>query len=473
MQGFHRIEALIFRNKDLKAALRFAEDLIKDSEALIEALNDPNNFSAAGSFSGMIGLSTEVGAKKMSSEEETYSDLSILIFHNNYLGVESQYRPFASIVKDKDPKLAADMDAALSAWLAAIAPFAEEGENGSFTYTPYSKVTVSQRRDIQAGAYQVAKLLQKSADALGIVFPEEEENDEACEDTPEVVFPGDSDEIAAGLDYFRALMPFQEALAENLLAAIKGGKLAKAKEAYVKSRPLYEQIEVLAASFPQEDSDLDARPYAFGLGEFDPEFKGFHKLERQIYRDEDLGEGTIETAEGLIASLKALTKKLDTPELFGSVENFEGIIGLATEVPAKKISSEEETFSLLSHLIYYNNWKGIYSQIKSFVDAVEDKEKFSGLEEAFAKAFTCLPVETEDVWKKVSAEDVTQDFVDALTNADYKEYDLTDLEARECIIINGYKIRDLVLELSQELKVFANCHPFHSSSVFSYRHSVF
>lgn len=32
----------------------------------------------------MIALATEVGAKKFSSEEETFSDLSILIFNNNF-----------------------------------------------------------------------------------------------------------------------------------------------------------------------------------------------------------------------------------------------------------------------------------------------------------------------------------------------------------------------------------------------------
>ena len=32
----------------------------------------------------MVALATEVGAKKFSSEEETFSDLSILIFENNF-----------------------------------------------------------------------------------------------------------------------------------------------------------------------------------------------------------------------------------------------------------------------------------------------------------------------------------------------------------------------------------------------------
>ena len=34
---------------------------------------------------------------------------------------------------------------------------------------------------------------------------------------------------------------------------------------------------------------------------------------------------------------------------------------MATEVVSKKISSEEEMWSDLSMLIFYNNYKGIYS----------------------------------------------------------------------------------------------------------------
>lgn len=39
------------------------------------------------------------GSKKISSEEETYSDLSILIFYHNFKGIESQYAPFAPLVR--------------------------------------------------------------------------------------------------------------------------------------------------------------------------------------------------------------------------------------------------------------------------------------------------------------------------------------------------------------------------------------
>ena len=72
--------------------------------------------------------------------------------------------------------------------------------------------------------------------------------------------------------------------------------------AYVNARPPYEEIEVYAGSFEQEDSDIDARPYSFDDGENSDEFKGFHKIEAFIYRDEDLASA-IPYGEELIDSV--------------------------------------------------------------------------------------------------------------------------------------------------------------------------
>lgn len=469
-QGFHRIEALLFRDGNLEAALLYAEDLINDSDALLDVLSGDEEFDAVSSFVGMIGLATEVGAKKMSSEEETYSDLSVLIFHNNYLGVLSQYTPFKAAVEEADAELAGEIDEAFADWLDAIAPFATENEDGTFTYQPYTEVSVADRKAIQAGAYKVAMKLAEARDVLGISPPDDESEDEPCTGDAEV-FPGDSEVVAAGLDYFRALMPYQIAQVQSLLDAIEGGDVEDAIAAYKNSRPLYEQIEVLAGSFSDEDSDIDARPYAFERGEFDEAFKGFHKIERYLYRDGNVGKDTVQAANGLLDSMNALDEKLNTPDLFGGLVNFEGIYGLATEVPAKKISSEEETFSGLSHLIFYNNWKGIYSQVKAFAAEVGE-EMVEKMDKVFGDAFACLPVTTDDVWSAVEEDKVSQEFVDSLSQADYPQYDLADMETRECIIINAYKIREIVLEVAEELGLFPDCHPFHKDSVFKYRHST-
>jgi iron uptake system EfeUOB component EfeO/EfeM len=53
-----------------------------------------------------------------------------------------------------------------------------------------------------------------------------------------------------------------------------------------------------------------------------------------------------------------------------TVKVFDGVIGVLTEIPAKKISSEEETWSGLSLMIFYNNWLGAHSQIAPFAELV-------------------------------------------------------------------------------------------------------
>ena len=43
-------------------------------------------------------------------------------------------------------------------------------------------------------------------------------------------------------------------------------------------------VQVLAPNFPQIDSDIDAREYSFDDGENSTDFKGFHRLERLLFR---------------------------------------------------------------------------------------------------------------------------------------------------------------------------------------------
>ncbi len=174
-----------------------------------------------------------------------------------------------------------------------------------------------------------------------------------------------SNQVEAGLNYFRRLAQQQLPLVENLKVALKTGNIKVAEFAYVEARPPYEQIEVFAPSFEQEDSDIDARPYAFDEGEQSSDFKGFHRIERLIFRDRNPA-AAVPYAEELVDSIRSLIGKLNDSSNFSAALNFDGMIALATEVPAKKISGEEETWSDQSVLIFRENWDGIYSQYKPF-----------------------------------------------------------------------------------------------------------
>ncbi len=79
-----------------------------------------------------------------------------------------------------------------------------------------------------------------------------------------------------------------------------------------------------------------------------------------------MNELTLQVARGVEQTLSVLAVALNTtaPDRFTAATSWEGMLNLANEVASKKVSSEEETFSDLSLLIFYNNWKGILSQVR-------------------------------------------------------------------------------------------------------------
>ncbi|MEM9066063.1 MAG: EfeM/EfeO family lipoprotein [Planctomycetota bacterium] len=187
----------------------------------------------------------------------------------------------------------------------------------------------------------------------------------AQEDSPEL-----ASAVRGGVSYFAKRCRDQLTLCEDLERAIDSRELAAAQRAYIDSRPPYEEIETLAYAFEDSDRDIDARPYAFDGGETDREFRGFHKIEVLLFGHEDVAAAA-PYASMLTASIRRLATELAEPNRFDAAGQFGGMIALANEVSSKKISSEEETWSDQTLLIFRHNWIGIYSQFEPFRDLVE------------------------------------------------------------------------------------------------------
>jgi iron uptake system component EfeO len=200
-----------------------------------------------------------------------------------------------------------------------------------------------------------------------------------------------SDQVDAGLAYFKKQAAIQIPLVEAMLKAIRDRSLTKARQAYIDARPPYEEIEVLAPCFPQTDLDIDARPYMFEDGITDKAFKGFHRIEMLIFGGDELEAAEPYAAE-LIESCKTLQKDLENRSAFSAKSTFEGLAALANEVAAKKISSEEETWSDQSLVIFKHNWIAIYSQYEPFHSIVSKKnEKVAqGVIDAYKKAMALI-----------------------------------------------------------------------------------
>lgn len=67
------------------------------------------------------------------------------------------------------------------------------------------------------------------------------------------------------------------------------------------------------------------------------------------------------------------------------------------QTPAMTISTEEETYSRLSYMVFYNNWKGIYSQLIPFMSQNSTLQASMGaqVQKIFGDAFACLPIQTK------------------------------------------------------------------------------
>ena len=82
------------------------------------------------------------------------------------------------------------------------------------------------------------------------------------------------------------------------VAAVEDGDLEAAKAAYAPSRPAWERIEPVAELFSDLDTRMDAREEDFAGGVDDPEFLGWHRLEKGLWAD-DTTDGLGEIAAGL------------------------------------------------------------------------------------------------------------------------------------------------------------------------------
>jgi iron uptake system component EfeO len=128
----------------------------------------------------------------------------------------------------------------------------------------------------------------------------------------------------------------------ELVAAVKAGDLAQAKELYAPVRRPWERIEPVAELFPDSDAAIDSRVDDF-TGPDDPAFTGFHRLEKGLWQD------------GTTSGLSSLADRLaaDVDELAGNVRSLtitpdvmvNGAAGLIEEAAQTKITGEEERYS--------------------------------------------------------------------------------------------------------------------------------
>lgn len=129
----------------------------------------------------------------------------------------------------------------------------------------------------------------------------------------------------------------------SFVKAIEDGDLEAAKAAYAPSRPAWERIEPVAELFSDLDTRMDAREEDFAGGVDDPEFLGWHRLEKGLWKD-NTTDGLAPIATGLAKDAADLNTRLATMDIEPRVIA-RGAGELIEEVAQSKLTGEEDRYS--------------------------------------------------------------------------------------------------------------------------------
>lgn len=347
--------------------------------------------------------------------------MSLLVYQNNYRGIQSQYNGFNHLLSHLDEEAQLEAVEALDEAITYLQGFRGD-PNGAENWQHYNKLSIFNRKKIYDNAVRVIHALMAAKKALGISDPEGGDDEEGGEEVATPGFESQTEEAVKALQELGNIMTNSVGAMKD---AIESGDLQKAREMYEEARHEYEQIEVAAGCFEDEDTDIDARPYSFELGEEDAAFKGFHKIERALFRDNNMALAKA-YAEEMVASTAELNEELNNMDNFNVNKLFDGMIGLATEVPAKKIASEEESFSGLSLLIFTKNLAGIKAVYSPF------REALSGLNSDLVDEIDKLFADGESLFEKIAT---NSDYKPAFSNSKTMAYHQlsTDAELKEIV----------------------------------------
>ncbi|MEH1927252.1 iron uptake system protein EfeO [Nostoc sp.] len=125
--------------------------------------------------------------------------------------------------------------------------------------------------------------------------------------------------------------------------AVIAGDLAKAQKLYASTHVHWERAEPIAELFSDLDKSMDSRADDFAKKEADPQFTGYHRLEKALFQDKTT-KGMKPFAEklhkdGLDLQKRIATLTIEPKNMVG------GAADLIEEVSKTKISGEEDRYS--------------------------------------------------------------------------------------------------------------------------------
>ncbi len=167
------------------------------------------------------------------------------------------------------------------------------------------------------------------------------------------------------------------------VAALKAGRLQRAKDLFGPTRVHYETIEPIAESFGDLDPRIDARVNDVADR---TTWSGFHRIE-QILWVEGTTKGTERYADKLLADVKTLHARIPGIEL-QAAQVANGAVGLLDEVSASKITGEEDRYSHTDLADFQANLTGsraAFERLEPALRARGDDRLVEQVEERFAQ----------------------------------------------------------------------------------------
>ncbi|MET8172063.1 iron uptake system protein EfeO [Streptomyces clavifer] len=170
--------------------------------------------------------------------------------------------------------------------------------------------------------------------------------------------------------------------------AVAAGDVEAAKKAYAGSRIGWERTEPVAESFGDIDPKVDVREDGLEDGQ---KWTGWHRLEKALWQDEELGAEEKALAPLLLADLTDWQKRVGRAEITPtSMAN--GAKELLDEVATGKVTGEEERYSHTDLVDFKANVEGAeksYELLKP-IAAKNDAALTASLDKQFASLNTLL-----------------------------------------------------------------------------------
>lgn len=159
--GFHRIEKALWEDNTLAGMAPIADQLTADV-AKLQSLVADQTYQPAQIANGSVELLDEVGASKVTGEEDRYSHTDLYDFDANVRGAQEGFIAVEPLLKRADASLASTIEARFTDVLNALQPY-KQGDG----WVDYSTVTEDQRRALAQKVDALAEPLSQVAALVG------------------------------------------------------------------------------------------------------------------------------------------------------------------------------------------------------------------------------------------------------------------------------------------------------------------